>query len=180
MTRSFTTPFAVLTVLVGSLVAAGNVSADQVSVCGPSVPTCGPAEEPASPPCCGNQSIRKEVQRTAEYNVSRAEVPTGARVTLYANFLGREKGYAMLNLNGTSTHCEVIDWRDNSTTVVLPKLGLNGPKNVEIQLVKPDGRIVKTFRILLIAQPDILVHGETVPQPMPSASGNEGGSYVAQ
>ena len=32
-------------------------------------------------------------------------------------------------------------------------------------MVKPDGRIVNTFRILFVSQPDVLVHSDTVPLP---------------
>jgi hypothetical protein len=119
------------------------------------------------------------VQKNEAYEVSRPELPSGSRVTLFANFLGNQTGYVMFNLNGTSTQCEVVEWKDNSVTAVLPKLGLIGPKNAQIQLVKPDGRIVKTFRILFVPQPDVLVHSDTVPQPLPPAPASEPVTYAS-
>ena len=177
MTRDFTRSFAVLTILAGSLLAANQALAEPVRISRHTEWTYANAEcESAG---SGNRVVYKSVQQTQEYDVSRPEVPSGARLTLFANFLGNESGYVMFNLAGTSTQCEVIDWKDNSVTAVLPKLGLLGPKNAEIQLVKPDGRIVKTFRVLFIPQPDVLVHGDTVPQPLPPAPAAESVQYAS-
>jgi hypothetical protein len=156
MKRYLTPALAVLTVLVGSLMAAGNASAsDQDRV------------------------IYKSVQKTEAYNVSRPEMPSGARVTLFANFLGNETGCVTFSVNGTSEECPVIEWKNNSVTTELPKLGLAGPKNAEIRLIRPDGRIMKTFRILYVPQPDILIHNDTVPQPLPPAPSAENATYAS-
>jgi hypothetical protein len=178
MTRSFTRSFVVLTVLAGSLVAAGNASAEPVRITRHTEWTYASADTDCGS-ASSNRVVYKAVQNTQEYDMSRPEVPSGARLTLFANFLGSQTGYVMFNLNGTSTQCEVIDWKDNSVTAVLPKLGLLGPKNAEIQLVKPDGRIVKAFRVLFVSQPDVLVHSDTVPQPLPPAPAAEAVMYAA-
>jgi len=120
----------------------------------------------------------KLVQQTPEYDVSRPEVVSGTRVTLFANFLGQEAGMVMFNLNGTSVVCDIVEWQGDSVTVNLPLLGLLGPKDAEIQIVLPEGRIAKTFRVRYIAQPDIVVHEDTIPQPSPPAPVSQRATYA--
>lgn len=122
--------------------------------------------------------IYKLVQQTPQYDISRPEVVSGARITLFANFLRQEQGYVMFNLNGTSTECKIVDWKPNSVTTELPRLGLLSPKNAEIQIVLPDGRIAKTFKVLYVSQPDIVVHQDTIPQPMPPAPASRPAVYA--
>ena len=111
----------------------------------------------------------KKVQQTPQYDLRRAEVVSGARVTLFANFLRDQPGIVLFNLDGVSTQCKVIEWKDNSVTTQLPRLGLLEPKDAVIQIVLPDGRIAKTFPILLIAHSGVVVHEETVPVVTPPA-----------
>ena len=118
------------------------------------------------------------VQRTPQYDVRRPEIPSGARLTLFANFLGQTPGVVMLNVNGTSSRCQVVDWKPESVTAELPALGLAQPQNAEIVVIMPDGRIAKTFRIRLVAQPDIMIHKDTVPLPLPPAPQSQTVSYV--
>ncbi|MEQ8667741.1 MAG: hypothetical protein RIC12_01130 [Pirellulales bacterium] len=66
----------------------------------------------------------------------------------------------------------------NSVTVELPLLGLLGPKNVDLQIVLPNGRIAKTFAVRYVPQPDIVVHEDTIPQAMPPAPSSKPGSYA--
>ncbi len=120
----------------------------------------------------------KAVQQTPQYDLRRPEVVSGARVTLFANFLGTHPGIVLFNLDGVSSECQVIDWREQSVTTQLPRLGLLEPKNAEIQIVLPDGRIAKTFRVLLVAPPDIVIHEESVPVPLPPAPASQPASYV--
>jgi hypothetical protein len=120
----------------------------------------------------------KVVQQTPQYDLRRPEVISGARVTLFANFLRDLPGIVLFNLDGTSTKCDVIEWKDSSVTTQLPRLGLLEPKNAEIQIVLPDGRIAKTFRILFVAPPDIVIHEETVPVPLPPAPACQPASYA--
>ncbi len=122
--------------------------------------------------------IYKVVQHTPQYNFRRPEVVSGARVTLFANFLRQEPGCVLFNLNGTSTECTLVEWKPCSVTVELPRLGLLEPKNAEIQIVLPDGRVAKTFPVLYISQPDIVVHQETVPLPMPPAPATRPAMYA--
>jgi hypothetical protein len=130
---------------------------------------CGSAGLAASP----NSVVSKTIQSTAQYNLRRPEVPSGSRITLFANFLGQQPGTVLLNLAGVSKECEVVQWKPESVTTELPRLGLAEPKNIEIMIILPDGRIAKKFRLLLVPQPDVVVHGETVPLPMPPSPGAE-------
>jgi hypothetical protein len=121
----------------------------------------------------------KTVQQTAQYNLCRPEVVSGARVTLFANFLRDQPGIVLFNLDGTSTQCKVIEWKEHSVTTQLPRLGLLEPKNAEIQIILPDGRIAKTFHILFIAPPDVVIHAETVPVVTPPAPATGPAVYAA-
>ena len=179
MTRFLTPSFVVLTVLASGLMSTGHASAGEILITQHTEWAYAPGNASHGGTTSSNRAVSKAVQQTQAYDVSRPELPSGARVTLFANFLGNETGYAMFNLGGTSTQCEVVEWKNQSVTLVLPKLGLLGPKNAEIQLVKPDGRIVKTFRILFVPQPDILVHSDTVPQPLPPAPAAEPTTYAS-
>jgi len=97
----------------------------------------------------------------------RPDIASGSRVTLFANFLRQEAGVVILEIGGTSLQCELIEWQPDSVTVDLPRLGLAEPKNAEITIVLPDGRIAKTFKVRYVRQPDIVLHEDSIPQPMP-------------
>ena len=57
-----------------------------------------------------------------------------------------------------------LSWcRAAGCTVDMPRLGLNAPMNAQIRIVLPDGRVAKAFKVLYVSQPDIVVHGESVP-----------------
>lgn len=122
--------------------------------------------------------IYKLVQPTAQYDLRRPEVVSGTRVTLFANFLRNEPGIVTFNLAGTSVECKLVEWKPNSVTIELPRLGLLEPKNAEVQIVLPDGRIAKTFPVLYVSQPDIVIHEDTIPQAMPPAPAAQGGVYA--
>ena len=98
----------------------------------------------------------------------REDIASGARVTLFANFLRREPGVVMLEIGGTSIPCRLIEWQPDSVTVDLPLLGLTEPKNADITIVLPDGRIAKTFRVRYVRQPDIVLHEDSIPQANPA------------
>jgi hypothetical protein len=186
MSRSLTLPFVMLFVLGSGYI--GNQEASACARCiyrtthekwvytnnhSTTVEQSAAEEQPAE-----SRVTYNVVQATPQYDVRRPEVPSGTRITLFANFLRKEQGVVMLNLNGTSTECHIADWKPESVTVELPRLGLARPKLAEIVVILPDGRIAKTFRILLVAQPDIMVHQDTVPLPMPAAPSAEPATYA--
>jgi hypothetical protein len=139
---------------------------------------CRPASAATVTVWVGSTEAYAAVQQTPQYDLRRAEAPSGSRLTLFANFLGQQPGVVLFELNGTSTPCKVIDWKPQSVTIELPRLGLNEPKNAAIVVVLPDGRIAKTFRILFVAQPEVVVHQESVPQPMPPAPASAPAAYA--
>lgn len=122
--------------------------------------------------------VYRSVQKTPQYRLRRAEVVTGARLTLFANFLQEKAGYVMFDVNGTTTNCKVIDWKNESVTTQLPLLGLNHPMDAQIRIVLPNGRVAKSFQILLISQPDIVHHKETIPQPQPPTAAAMSPAYA--
>jgi hypothetical protein len=124
-------------------------------------PAPTPAKE-SSKPAASHREVTVAVVETR-----RQEVPAGARITLFANFLGKESGVVLLQLEGTSMPCSIVDWRNESVTMELPKLSLKEPKKVDVVVIRAEGRIAKRFPVLLVNQPDVLVHPESVPQPSP-------------
>lgn len=111
--------------------------------------------------------VQKAVQPKPRYELHVKHLVSGGRVTLFANFLRKEAGVVLFVHDGTSQECKLISWKPDSVTVDLPKLGLPGPQCVEIVIVLPDGRLAKTFRTTCEPQPDVLVHSDSIPQPMP-------------
>jgi hypothetical protein len=162
MNRQLTTSAVVLILVGSSLIGQPQASAQTYSVTASAT----------------SRVTYKLIQQTPQYDLRRPEVVSGARVTLFANFLRDQPGIVLFNLDGTSTQCEVIEWKDSSVTTQLPRLGLLQPKNAEIQIVLPDGRIAKTFRVLFVAPPDIVIHEDTVPVPLPPAPACQPASYA--
>ena len=175
MTRYIAHSFLALTVFGSGLLATTQANANEVL----RIREWTYASGTVKPATCApsGRAVLKQVQRTSTYEVARPEVPSGARLTLFANFLGQNRGQVLLCLAGMSAQCEVIEWKEESVTIELPRLGLSGPKNADIHIILRDGRVAKTFRVLFVAQPDILVHGESVPQPMPPAPETAPPSY---
>ena len=109
----------------------------------------------------------------------RREVASGARITLFANFLRQEAGVVVMEIGGTSWECELIKWQPNSVTVDLPRLGLAEPKDADITIVLPDGRIAKSFSVRCVRQTEIVVHDEPVPRAAPPLAATAGpANYV--
>lgn len=148
-------PLSVLAMTIGGLSACGQ---DTVLYYGELTATALVSAERPAP---------KAVQPRPRYDLHQKHLVSGARFTFFANFLRKEPGLVLFVHNGTSQECKLIAWRPDSVTVDLPKLGLPGPQWVEIQIVLPDGRIAKTFRMICDPQPDVLVHSDSIPRPMP-------------
>lgn len=115
-----------------------------------------------------SRTASKSTQKTPQYDLRRPEVVSGARVTLFANFLQDNPGYVIFDIGGTSKQCKLVDWKNTSVTAELPRLGLSRPLDAQIRIILPNGRVAKTFKVLYVSQPDIVVHGESIPQPMPA------------
>ncbi len=126
----------------------------------------------------GGQIVHKQVQATPSYSLRRPELTVGTRITMFANFLQEKPGVVMLDVGDTTAQCRVIDWQPHSVTLQLPRLGLARPTNAQLRIVLPNGRVAKKAAVLLISQPGIVVHQETVAQPSPSAGSDSGAEYA--
>lgn len=126
------------------------------------------------------RSENRPVQTTPAYRFSRPEVVSGARMTLFANFLQHQQGVVYLDIAGTTASCRICDWRSNSVTFYLPQLGVPGPVDARLRVVLPNGRVAKAVNVSLIPQPVFVIHSETIGQPAPSGMGgaaNYAGSW---
>lgn len=115
------------------------------------------------------RAVYKLVQPTPTYDLQRPELTIGTRITIFANFLQKDPGVVLLDIGATTTNCTVLEWKPQSVTVQLPRLGLSRPQAAKLRVVLPNGRIAKSHNVVLVAQPDIVVHEETIAQPMPPA-----------
>jgi hypothetical protein len=176
MSRHLTLSVVVLTVLGGNFAATKDAAAGTLRQAQAYSYVCE-EQSSESTPVVASKATFVAVQQTPQYDLRRPEVPSGARLTLFANFLGDKPGCVTFNLNGTSIQCQVVEWRGESVTIELPRLGLTQPKNADLKVILPDGRIAKTFRVLLVAQPDVVVHKETVPLPLPPSPATQSPSY---
>ncbi|WP_182866568.1 hypothetical protein [Stieleria mannarensis] len=134
------------------------------------------AESPQ--PSSGPTAVYRMVQSVPAYQLRRPQITTGARISLFANFLQHDPGVVLLDVAGTTAQCDVLQWKPNSVTVQLPRLGLGAPTDARLRIVKPDGRVAKTMAVQLIAQPEIVVHQETIAQPMPAVGSAESAVYA--
>ncbi len=120
----------------------------------------------------------KVVSTAPQYHVPRVELPTGARITLFSSFLGDRPGLVVMDMAATSMECSLVEWSDNAVTIELPGLGLSRPVPAEIRIFRSAGRVAKTVSILLVPQPDIIVHEETIAAPLPPPPPRQTASFI--
>lgn len=123
--------------------------------------------EPAVEATVAFESVTYEVFHVRRHDPTLPHVPSGAALTLTGSFFGNETGMVLFRLGSTSAECEIIYWGARNVTTQLPKIGLREPRDAEIQVVRADGRIAKSFLVALVAPPDVIVHEESIPQPAP-------------
>ena len=126
----------------------------------------------------GANTVYRMVQSAPAYQLRRPQITTGARISVFANFLEHDPGVVLLDVAGTTSQCEVLQWNPNSVTLQLPRFGINSPTDARLRIVKPNGRVAKTMSIQLIAQPEIVIHEESIPQPMPATGIAESAVYA--
>lgn len=139
---------------------------------------CPPAPQPIVQQAETSSVVTRNMQTTPRYNLRRPEVVSGATATLFANFLRKECGYVYLVMNGATLPCQIIEWQDTSVTVQLPAVGLAAPVNATLQIALPDGRVAKMFHVLFVAQPEIVLHEDTIPQPLPPGTPGQSSVYL--
>lgn len=111
-----------------------------------------------------------------------AELTVGSVVTAPTNFLGTETGFVLVKVGPATHECTIINWGPRGATFEVPEMGLSARVSAELQLVRPDGDIVRTYRVTLVRKPDLIVHEESPATPSfdgPSAGGLKKGQSVS-
>lgn len=85
----------------------------------------------------------------------RPLVQAGSTLQSNALFLGNEMGYVFLKFGGVSHRCRIEDWSAERVTFALPSFDIAGEVDAEIEMVRPDGKSVKTFQVKLAGQADL-------------------------
>ncbi len=109
--------------------------------------------------------------------VSKSDLPeieVGTLITASANFLGSDSGYVLLHIGEATLKCEITDWQSSLVSFRAPEIGLHKPTFAELELVRPDGRIVRTFDVMVAPRPALVVSSEVMPRPsVPDSGGAE-------
>ncbi len=138
------------------------------------------SEEPQNEPHAADTSVDavKPSSSSSPKQANRVEqqlefsgpvLPSGARVSLLESFLGDQPGHVLVDCVGATTECEIVEWCESSVTLQMPRWGLREPKMATLWIVMPDGRITSEIPFLLVPAPDIVIHSESVPVPLPPA-----------
>ncbi len=112
--------------------------------------------------------LRQAIQMEYQPLFSGPAIPSGVRVSLLVSFLGDQTGYVLLDCVGVTIQCEIIDWRESSVTLQIPRWGVQQPKIAKLRIVRADGRIADQVPFLLVPAPDVVIHSESVPAPLPA------------
>lgn len=101
--------------------------------------------------------------------VSSADLEVGSTVTAPTNYLGTEAGFVLLKMGPAVHECSVVEWTPRGVTFEVPDMGLSSNTTAELQLVRPDGSIVRNYRVNLVRKPDLIVHDKDAPGPSAGA-----------
>lgn len=78
------------------------------------------------------------------------ELTVGKTITAAAKFLGKEAGHVFVQLGSATIECEVLAWSSDSVTFQMPSLGLAKATPADVELVRPNGDLVRSFRVALV------------------------------
>jgi hypothetical protein len=98
-----------------------------------------------------------KVERTIVIKPSLPEIEVGSEVKASANFLGAEEGFVLIQLGGATLQADIVEWTASSVTFKAPSLGLKSGASARLELVRPDGQIVRSFDVRLTPPPALLV-----------------------
>ncbi len=98
-----------------------------------------------------------------------SELTVGSVVTAPTNFLGNEEGFVLLKMGPAVHECCILGWKANKVTFVVPDMGLNRKVSATLQLVRPDGTVVRSYGVTLVRKPDLIVHDEPIETPSAGA-----------
>ena len=98
-------------------------------------------------------------------------VEPGQTLRAATSFLGREQGHVILQMGDASLRCAIVDWNDHAVTFTLPNFGLQHDALARVDLVRPDGRLVRSYNLSIQSPADKLEKVLTVASihPAPSA-----------
>ena len=115
------------------------------------VPTPAPAPETM-------RSIQPAADRSAVVQSvdNRPEIMAGSTVSARALFLGTEKGFVFLRMGSVTHRCRIQSWTAESTTFVIPSLEIEDEASARLELVRPNGDVVKKIEIRLFSESGVL------------------------
>jgi hypothetical protein len=95
----------------------------------------------------------------------------GSTITLFANFLGKEPGFVVVELNGTTIQADILRWEPNQVQVKLPAIGVVGVAEGRISVLLPTGQIGHSLRVNLRNIIGVRTDHDGLPDAKPAASG---------
>ncbi|MEM6798176.1 MAG: hypothetical protein AAF589_01555 [Planctomycetota bacterium] len=107
--------------------------------------------------------------KKAAGGASSSELTVGSVVTAPTNFLGKEEGFVLLKMGPAIHECCIYDWQANKVTFQVPDMGLRTKIGAELQLVRPDGTVVRSYKVTLVRKPDLIIHKEPIETPSAGA-----------
>lgn len=123
--------------------------------------------------------VEKPVVPTIQVVDKRPEVPTGSTITTRALFLGNEKGFVFLKHGHVAHRCVIHNWTPESVTFTVPQLDIQDEVAARVELVRPDGNVVKKIDIRLFSEGDFFqvvspaIPGTLAIQPAPAPASAE-------
>ncbi|MCC9608240.1 hypothetical protein LOC68_00975 [Blastopirellula sp. JC732] len=104
------------------------------------------------------RAVKTEVAAPPQIEVKLPEVEVGSTVRAAVSFLGTEKGHVLLHIGPVTHTCEILEWSTNSVAFNIPKLGLRSATPIELEVVRPDGRIVRALPMSLTPEAGIVIY----------------------
>ncbi|MEM6331227.1 MAG: hypothetical protein AAF790_13390 [Planctomycetota bacterium] len=112
---------------------------------------------------------RKACDQKAAGRPKTSELTVGSMVTAPTNFLGKEEGFVLLKMGPAVHECCILSWQANKVTFLVPDMGLKAKVAATLQLVRPDGTVVRSYGVTLVRKPDLIVHDEPIETPSAGA-----------
>jgi hypothetical protein len=117
---------------------------------------------------------RQAAPHLAPYLLNPAtEFHTSYDKMLARDFLPADSGYVLLHLGDATINCEILQWSSSNVTFRTPELGLRNLVDGELEVVRPDGRIIRSFEVTLAPRPALVIKTEIPNVPaVPSDDGD--------
>lgn len=106
--------------------------------------------------------------------VERPKMEVGSTVRAAVSFLGADEGHVLLHIGPVTHPCEILEWKTNSVVFKVPEMGLRSATPAELEVVRPDGRIARSFLMQIVPEPTIVIFSKPNPGfDIPSQAGAE-------